>query len=112
MTVFVLIRFSFSLYAKVDNVLGQIDKLRRAEACFGIQEIFWVKNLFLLSGIGCGKVCGIIGDASSLTVVEEAKKFVVSLKLALIEVRDLSQPHLYSLVDFLEYLKNMVDQVA
>ena len=54
-------------------MLGLIDKLHRAESCFGIQEIFWVINLFLLSGIGCGKVCGIIYYANSLTLVEEAK---------------------------------------
>ena len=71
-------------------MLSRIDKLRRAESCFGIQDIFWVRNLFLLSGIGCGKVRGIIDDDSSLTLVEEAAKCVVSLKLALIEVRDLS----------------------
>ena len=81
-------------------MLGQIDKPRRAESCFGIQEIFWVRNLFLLSGIGCGKVCGITDDANSLTIVEEATKCVVSLKLALLEVRDLSQPQFYSLVGF------------
>ena len=54
----------------------------------------------------------IINDANSLTLVEEATKCVVLLKLALLEVRDLSQPHFYSLVDFLEYSKNLVDQVA
>ena len=93
-------------------MLGHIDKLRRAESCYGIQEIFWVRNIFSLSGIGCGKVRGIIYGANSLTLVEEATKFLVSLKLALLEVRDLSQPHFYSLVEFLEYSKNMVDQVA
>ena len=109
---FVSIRFSFPLFSKVNDVLGQIDKLRRAESCFGIQEIFLVRNLFLLSGIGCGKVCGIINDSNSLTLDEEATKCVVSLKLALLEVRDLIQPHLYSLVEFLKYSKNLVDQVA
>ena len=92
-------------------MLGQIDKLRKAEPCFGIQVIFWVRNLFPLSGIECEKVCGIIDDTNSLTLVEEAKKFVVSLKIALLEVRDLSQPHFYSQVEFLEYLINLVDQV-
>ena len=87
---FVLIHFYFPLYAKVDDVLSRIYKLRRAESCFGIQDIFWVRNLFLLSGIGCGKVRGIIDDDNSLTLVEEAAKCVVSLKLALLEVRDLS----------------------
>ena len=93
-------------------MLGQIEKLRRAESCFGIQEIFWVRNLFLLSGIGCGKVCGIINDSNSLTLVEEATKCVVSLKLALLEVGDLIQPHFYSIVEFLEYSKDLVDQLA
>ena len=81
-------------------MLSQIDKLRKAESCFGIQEIFWVRNLFFLSGIGCKKVCGIIDDANSLTLVEEAKKSVVLLKLALLEVREPSQLHFYSLVEF------------
>ena len=45
-------------------------------------------------------MCGIINDSNSLTLVEEATKCVVLLKLALLEVRDLSQLHLYSLVDF------------
>ena len=93
-------------------MLVQVDKLRRAESCFGIQEIFWVRNLFLLSEIGCKKVCGIIDDANSLTLVEEATKCVVLLKLELPEVRDLSQPRFYSLVGFLEYSKNLVDQVV
>ena len=93
-------------------MLGQIDKLRKLESCFGIQEIFWVRNLFFLSGIGCKKMCGIIDDANSLNIFEEATKFVVFIKLALIEVRDPSQSHFYSLVEFLEYSKNMVDQVA
>ena len=93
-------------------MLGKIDKLRRSESCFGIQEIFFVRNLFLLSGIECEKVCGIIDDANSLTLVEEATKCVFSLKLALLDVRDLSQPNFYSLVEFLEYSKNLVDQVA
>ena len=57
-------------------------------------------------------MCGVINDAKSLTLVEEAKKCVVSLNLALLEVIDLSHPHFYSLVDFLEYSKNLVDQVA
>ena len=84
---FVSIRFAFPLYDKVDDVIGQIDKIRKAESFFGIQELFWVRKSFLLSGIGCEKMCGIINDYNSLTRVEEAKKFVVSLKLALIEVR-------------------------
>ena len=53
-------------------------------------------------------MCGIIDDTNSLTLVEEATHFVVSLKVAILEVRDLSQPHLYSRVDFLEYSKNLV----
>ena len=93
-------------------MLGQIDKLRKAEPCFGIQLIFWVRNLFSLSGIGCEKVCDIIDDANSITLVEEATKLVVSLKLALLEVRDPSQPHLHIRVDFFEYSKNMVEQVS
>ena len=109
---FVLTRFYFPLYAKVDDVLGQIEKLRKADPCFGSHVIFWVRKLFLLSGIGCKNVCGIIYDANSLTMVEEETKLVVSLKLVLLEVRDLSQPHLYSRVEFLEYSGNLVDQVA
>ena len=93
-------------------MIGQIYKLRRAESCFGIQEIFWVRKLFLLTGIGCEKVCGIFIEANALTSVEEAKKCVVLLKLAIFEVRDPSQPNFYSLVEFLEYSKNLVDQVA
>ena len=63
------------------------------------------KNLFSLSVIGYGNVCGIFDDANSLTFVEEATKCVVLIKVVLLEVRDLSQPHFYSLVDFLEYSK-------
>ena len=93
-------------------MLGKIDKLRRSESCFGIQEIFLVRNLFLLSGIECEKVCGIIDDANSLTLVEEATKCVVSLNLVRLEVRELIQPRFYSLVEFLEYSKDLVDKLA
>ena len=93
-------------------MLGQIDKLRKAEPCFDIQVIFWVRNLFSLSGIGCENLCGIIDDANSLTLVEEAENFVVLLKPALFEVRDPSQPRFCSQVEFLGYSKNLVDQVA
>ena len=61
------------------------------------------ENLFSLSVIGYGKLCGIIDDANSLTFVEEATKCVVLIKVVLLEVRDLSQPHFYNLVEFLEY---------
>ena len=57
-------------------------------------------------------MCSIIDDEKSLTLVEEATKFVVLLKLEPLELRDPSKPHFYSLVDFLEYSKILVDQVA
>ena len=98
-----MIRFYFPFYAKVDDLVGQIYKLLRAESCFGIQEIFWLRNLFLLNGIGCEKVCSIIDNAKSLSLVEEVTKFVVLIELALLEVRDPSQLHFYSLVEFSEY---------
>ena len=97
---------------RLTTCLAKFKKQRKAESCFGFQEIFWVKNLFLISGIPCEKVCGIINDVNSLTLVAEATKLLVSLKLALLEVRDPIQPNFYSPVEFLEYSKNLVDQVA
>ena len=90
-------------------MLGEIDNIRKAESCFGIQEIFWVRNLFKLRRVGCKNVCGIIDDSNSLTLAEEKKKFVLSLKLEILEVRDPSQLHFYSLLEFLEYSNNLVD---
>ena len=62
---FVLIRFSFLLFARGDDGLGRIGRPRKLGAYFGIQEIVLVGSLILLTERECGREDVIIDDANS-----------------------------------------------
>ena len=90
---------SFPLLSMGDDVPGRTDMPRKVGFCSGILAVVLVRNLVGRVEKGCGKGGGIVDDASSLIPVEEVVWFAVSLKLALLPVRDRFLPRFYSQVE-------------
>ena len=82
-----------------DDVPGRTDMPRKVGFCSGILVVVLVRNLVGRVEKGFGMGGSIVNDASSLIPVEEVIWFAVSLKLALLPVRDRCLPRFYSQVE-------------
>ena len=78
---------------------GRIDMPHKVGFCFGIPAVVLVRNLVGRVEKGCDTGGGIVDDASSLIPIEEVLRFAVSLKFALLPVRDRFLPRFDSQVE-------------